>query len=848
MIRNLYKILILNIILFSNFLAQPIVSIGDDDWTSSSANGECNCTVDFNSPQTTNFTDAFPPAAYTSNENEVITLCPDATGSKMVLAILNDPANGYILNIHPSDTLYVYDGQTVNAPLLASINDSTFPNGINIPASWSNTSGCLTFKFVSDSSFEGTGWDANLSCSNLLQPFTNHLSAFITVGTANGAGDTINDLNPIDTGFVDVCFGDSIEFVAQPYFPYEPGGDSAALSGGGYMQSTNYTVTWELSDGSPPINTNSFLFTPSSRNGYLLTLKIEDSFGQFYYSICKIRVSSIPIFSSCGTTQSPICLGRLSELYGGVTGSDTVGVDPVISNFPIGGVFGSLTYLPDGSGTNYTTDISISGFIPGATIQNPNDIEKMCVKMEHSYLGDLEMKLTCPSGQSVNIFNSSTSPGGLFPGGFAGSNTFLGGAFDNNTGNVGVCEQYCFSNLNGAMPAFVNGYNTIASSGPSIGVMVDPGLYEPEESYLPNLVGCPVNGTWTLTVRDNFSIDDGYICEWGIYFNSILSPNQVTYSTSIISANWVEVDTTVSTIISFLDTNIVINPPSIGTYGYKFEVEDEFGCSYDTIIDIVVEQGASIIGDTTTCEDVFDYNGNVFPNPLSYIANWSYVSNSGILSFAPFDTVANPIITPSESGTYTMNLFDVFCNDTLSHTITFIEKPSPKEFSLDTICLGQNLETIIYNTNSNFIYTWTDNEDTLSLGDSLLIFGDYFSEPGTRTIKLSVSNVCDTVSDSNILVIEKCENPNIFTPNGDGVNDYFVTSYAKIYDDVNITILNRWGKVVFEASNYENNWDGENQNRGPFDNKPSKDGTYYYFITYNQGIGKTKGTVQIISK
>ena len=104
------------------------------------------------------------------------------------------------------------------------------------------------------------------------------------------------------------------------------------------MQSTNYTTTWELSDGSLPKNTNSFLFTPSSSNGYLLTLKIEDSIGKFYYSVCKIRVSTKPIFSSCGTTQSPICLGRMSELYGGVTGSDTVGVDPVLSNFPLGGV------------------------------------------------------------------------------------------------------------------------------------------------------------------------------------------------------------------------------------------------------------------------------------------------------------------------------------------------------------------------------------------------------------------------------------------------------------------------------------------------------------------------------
>ena len=840
MIRKLSQILVLNIFLFGNIIAQPIVSINDNDWTSSSANGACNCAVDFNSPQTTNFTDAGGAAAYTSNENEVITLCPDATGSKMVVVFGNTA--GYTLNLHSSDTLYVYDGPTVNSPLLAAINDSTFPNGINIPASWSNTSGCLTFKFVSDSSLQGTGWDANISCSNLLQPFTNHLSAYITVGTANGAGDTINDLNPVDTGFVDICFGDIIEFVAQPYFPYEPGGDSAALSGGGYMQSTNYTATWELSDGTI-INANSFLFTPASRNGYLLTLKIEDSLGQFYYSICKIRVSSIPIFSSCGTTQSPICLGRVSELYGGITGSDTVGVDPVLSNFPIGGVFGNLTYLPDGGGINYTTDITISGFLTGATIQNPNDIEKMCVKMEHSFLGDLEMKLTCPTGLSVNIFNSSITAGGLFPGGFGGGNDFLGGAFDNNTGNVGVCEQYCFSNLNSAMPAFVNGYNTVAASGPSAGVMVVPGLYEPEESYLPSLVGCPVNGTWTLTVRDNFAIDDGFICEWGIYFNSILSPNQVTYSPSIVSANWVEVDTTVSTIVSFLDTNIIINPPSTGTYGYKFEVEDEFGCSYDTIIEIVVEQGASIIGDTTTCGDVFVYNGNVFPN-TNYIADWSYVSDTGSLTFDLNNTVANPMITATQPGIYVMNLFDTFCNDTLSHSITFIEEPTAKQFSLDTICLGQEVLTIIDNTNSNFIYRWFNNvTDTLSLGDTLKLIGSYYSEAGINTIKLSVSNECGDEISENDFIIEDCVIPNVITPNGDGFNEYFVTKYAKIYNDVNITILNRWGKVVYEGSNYQNQWNGLNSNGSKLN-----DGTYYYFITYNQGIGKTKGTVQIISK
>ena len=110
----------------------------------------------------------------------------------------------------------------------------------------------------------------------------------------------------------------------------------------------------------------------------------------------------------------------------------------------------------------------------------------MCVKMEHSYLGDLEMMLTCPSGLSINIFNSYSGSSGLFPGGFGGGSTFLGGAYDNNTGNIGYCEEYCFSNSGNAMPAWVNGFTQTTATGPSAGQMVTPGLYQPEQNFVPS--------------------------------------------------------------------------------------------------------------------------------------------------------------------------------------------------------------------------------------------------------------------------------------------------------------------------------------------------------------------------
>ena len=65
--------------------------------------------------------------------------------------------------------------------------------------------------------------------------------------------------------------------------------------------------------------------------------------------------------------------------------------------------------------------------------------------------------------------------------------------------------------------------------------------------------------------------------------------------------------------------------------------------------------------------------------------------------------------------------------------------------------------------------------------------------------------------------------PNVFTPNNDGANDsYFVTS--KGITEYNITILNRWGDVVFESNDITKQWDGTTGGN------LCTEGTYFYFI------------------
>jgi gliding motility-associated-like protein len=74
--------------------------------------------------------------------------------------------------------------------------------------------------------------------------------------------------------------------------------------------------------------------------------------------------------------------------------------------------------------------------------------------------------------------------------------------------------------------------------------------------------------------------------------------------------------------------------------------------------------------------------------------------------------------------------------------------------------------------------------------------------------------------------------PNVFTPNNDGVNDTFFI--RNLPTGTIVSIVNRWGKVVFESSNYQNDWNG-----GEY-----PDGIYYYTVNI-AGKGTYSGWVQI---
>lgn len=76
--------------------------------------------------------------------------------------------------------------------------------------------------------------------------------------------------------------------------------------------------------------------------------------------------------------------------------------------------------------------------------------------------------------------------------------------------------------------------------------------------------------------------------------------------------------------------------------------------------------------------------------------------------------------------------------------------------------------------------------------------------------------------------------PNVVSPNNDGINDYLIIQYIDQFDSSQLFVFNRWGNVVYEASNYKNDWSP----------KELSDGVYYYVVDID-GVKSYSSALQV---
>jgi gliding motility-associated-like protein len=202
-------------------------------------------------------------------------------------------------------------------------------------------------------------------------------------------------------------------------------------------------------------------------------------------------------------------------------------------------------------------------------LNDTTDIASLFMNFEHSFMGDLVITLICPNNQTLTLHQQS------------GGGTDLGEPVQAvDPAQPGVGYDYWFS------PTSTSG--TWVTAGSTL-TTLPSGTYQSVQSWT-QLIGCPLNGTWTLQICDVWGGDDGNLFEWGLNFNPQLYGDtlsfQPIYGSGCDSTYWTGPGiASMSTGCDF--ANVVLG--NAGNYDFTYTAINDFGCSFDTTITITVD-------------------------------------------------------------------------------------------------------------------------------------------------------------------------------------------------------------------------------------------------------------------
>lgn len=211
------------------------------------------------------------------------------------------------------------------------------------------------------------------------------------------------------------------------------------------------------------------------------------------------------------------------------------------------------TFLPDGIpcgdyGCSYLSPVTFNIFGDNDTISSVEDINYIKINIEHTFIGDLYINITCPNGQKADILRYSghgyslcsstidSASRGWHPGNNVSYASDLGCPnpassmpfCDSSVNPAGIGWNYCWSNRTTA------GYNYASGDGIIYRSRNNPGIdsshlstlsnfYHPDQDFA-SLIGCPLNGDWYIEVMDGWGSDNGYIFNWELSLNPHLIP------------------------------------------------------------------------------------------------------------------------------------------------------------------------------------------------------------------------------------------------------------------------------------------------------------------------------------
>jgi len=207
-----------------------------------------------------------------------------------------------------------------------------------------------------------------------------------------------------------------------------------------------------------------------------------------------------------------------------------------------------------------------------------------------------------------------------------------------------------------------------------------------------------------------------------------------------------------------------------------------------------------------------------------YSLTWSGNGSSGTGNTIP--------VLATNNDTTTVNLLyqvNTNWNDCPSDTLNLIVEVLPSPIAAFDIAPEPGFQ---------LVPTFFVDQSTISIGSvedwiwtldgNAVQYGDITSYPiqelGMHTICLEVisdAGCPDTLCRDFEITTASLDAPNVFTPNGDGLNPVLVFDQLQYYPSSTLYVYNRWGNLVYEKENYQNNWDGGDLSEG----------VYYYVLS-----------------
>ena len=661
---------------------------------------------------------------YSNSENYTITVCvPD--GYPLELDVSMNTEAG-------SDYLTIYEGSGTGGDVIANrIGGSSFANH------YRTTSSCATFVWHSDFLFcNYSGFVIGISCGSACQDFTivPNISA---------------RWNEEENRF-EACSNSPLEISANGVFPNNDAPN-------GYHQSDeslNWTWSWVDENGSHQTGGTGMntLVTNLEPGAYYINMYATDQNGcrYVYPEPMLVAVSLPPTFT--GTTVTPeICPGEAALLEGHVQ-------PPDLWVMEIPEQIVEQHCFVDETGYVQSMCFEHNAFAPGQLIQSASDIESIAIDMEHSYLGDLEVWITCPSGNRLTLFD-----------GYHGDSDwqFLGEPVDDDDDpcNPGTPYHYTWSH---------NATSTIeqvANNAPTYSYTDNAGNHYYSEEYIPagdysptgnwsSLIGCPVNGEWCINIQDHRVWDDGVVFSVELHFADYLIPSEtlIQYQTEFDTSDMVWDGANIQGGVA---TNTTALPSIPGQYEYVFSATDNFGCTYDTTLVVTVRD----YNDPRCCvrpsTAMITSLGSVCANNTMLSAQQLATGNTGewsVVAYPNGDNVNNSVAFASPNspntrvvvngwGTYTFRWTEHYlgqadCTDFAEVTITFNQQPTPTFTYTPITCYdGETYIAYTGNMSADAEFSWNFDGGFVQYGATSL--GPHtvsWRESGVHGVTLSVNN------------------------------------------------------------------------------------------------------------